>query len=677
MFGLLTIIRNMKNYLHGILQLMYFAYLLTCSHGIQDEYFPKRFFSHENQTIFIYNDSMNMFEQIHKQSVAQKRNCPVDCFIHKMKHDMVDCYAKRLINPLNFMLNQTIISCEHSIEKGELIIGHKESIRGMMPGSLNHLLILDSLLLTRTGQLSINLNMNMLRLDVNLFDDLKDLVSEVKILNTVYIHPDSLFKLQHLRSFEIESGQVPLILVNEKDENADEYLEKPIKENIAVEDSTSTTDIPTYLRLQIIDPTLPISFNLNTECHQCAEDTKDNKNTSFVNADYERVDKPKTFVIVFINKRDSNVKAHFPKLNMIFPYTCPLVYGGIGCPDNVYTSSKSNPHHNSLINTSPSDLENTSISGSSANSHYSLSVLLSIWCTIITLVFIFLIFIFCFCVVKRSKTTSTSTLVLLKYLCLKSPDLSKNEDLGSNSMISNYSNQMERSITLDKNGEIGSPNQLLLNCCENSWNDSLRLQTNGTTRSTSLNSIKDPYRVHASHRQRYSYASMNRRTRLIRSNLRSVGSQTDFNDLTYASSNQTLMDYSMLNHYDSKNYFTNNGRARLNTSQQFINDLKSPDRNDRLGLQKGYLLQNDDDPEGISPTYTRAPTDLLTKFIVDENTLKRPRNKALPPLHPHHTNLNNIYKGNMNKTKNLKLSDDLSHLPLDEQLIDHNQVTAA
>ncbi|CAH8871077.1 unnamed protein product [Trichobilharzia szidati] len=286
-----------------------------------NEYYPKRFITNNSE---IHPEPINnddvLDEKYSNLGVSSIHQCPIECFIENDTQELVNCISKEFDTTPS---KQPIIPCERNIETGELILGHKESVRGMIPGALGHLIEASSRSgqpLSRSGQLELHINLNMVRLDAKCFQGLGGLVTDVRLLNTVYMHPDSLIDLQHLRSFEIESGQTPLYL---PDDNVKSNVQ-PEEEDSVREDSHK----PAFIRLHPLDITVPISFNLNTKCHQCVQNDESSVNGSITKA----VDN--LIVIVFTSKRElsSNAQLTSPKLSMIFPYTCPLIKDGIGCP---------------------------------------------------------------------------------------------------------------------------------------------------------------------------------------------------------------------------------------------------------------------------------------------------------------------------------------------------------
>nr|CAH8870754.1 unnamed protein product [Trichobilharzia regenti] len=298
-----------------------FSLLVIFEFSHTNEYYPKRFITNNSE---IHPEPINnddiLDEKYSNLDVPSIHQCPIECFIENDSQELVNCISKEVDTTPS---KQPIIPCERNIETGELILGHKESVRGMIPGALGHLLEASSRSgqpLSRSGQLELHINLNMVRLDAKCFQGLGGLVTDVRLLNTVYMHPDSLIDLQHLRSFEIESGQTPLYL---PDDNVKSNIQ-PEEENSVKENSHK----PAFIRLHPLDITVPISFNLNTKCHQCVQNDENSVNGSIT----KPVDN--LIVIVFTSKRDLSSTAQLtsPKLSMIFPYTCPLTKDGIGCP---------------------------------------------------------------------------------------------------------------------------------------------------------------------------------------------------------------------------------------------------------------------------------------------------------------------------------------------------------
>ncbi|CAH8612622.1 unnamed protein product [Heterobilharzia americana] len=233
-----------------------------------NEYYPKRFLINNSE---IHDESINNENILDTKYSNPIDQCPIQCFIDNDSGDMVNCSISQEISVKSS--KKSFIRCERNIETGELILGHKESVRGITPGALGHLLEATSISnqpLSRSGQLEFHINLNMVRLDAKCFQDLGGLITDIRLLNTVYMHPDSLIDLQHLRSFEIESGQTPLYLSDDDDHGVNDNSKNDTY-MMEVDDLVKRDSIkkPAFIRLHPLDNTVPISFNLNTKCHQC------------------------------------------------------------------------------------------------------------------------------------------------------------------------------------------------------------------------------------------------------------------------------------------------------------------------------------------------------------------------------------------------------------------------
>ncbi|XP_018654314.1 hypothetical protein Smp_119110 [Schistosoma mansoni] len=222
----------------------------------------------------------------------------------------------------------------------------------------------------------------------------------------------------------MESGQTPLYL-------SDDYVEDGKYFQSDVEEPTGQINKPAFIRLNPLDNTVPITFNLNTKCHKCAlVDDNDVSNSNDMN-DRAPTRPDNLIIIVFTNKRDLPTSQYNSlKLSMIFPYTCPLIKDGIGClrqSDLIEIDQDNSTEMNSVSNKqslpelrSESSLLNipvieqlktmTFIQTESKHT-LSLSIILIIWCTIITISFIVVILIVLYCVKQRFIKIPLSTKV--------------------------------------------------------------------------------------------------------------------------------------------------------------------------------------------------------------------------------------------------------------------------
>ncbi|KAK4476129.1 hypothetical protein MN116_001348 [Schistosoma mekongi] len=448
-----------------------------------DNYFTKRLLIHspdihdEQIGNYVLNiDSSNL----NSPSIHQ---CPMKCFIENDSQNMVNCISEEA-DTKSARLN--IIPCERNVETGELVLGQKESIRGIVPGALGHLLQSTSLTtgkpLSRSGQLELHINLNMVRLDARSFQGLGGSITNIRLLNTVYMHPDSLIDLQHLRSFEIESGRTPLYL-------SDDYPNNKIKE------PTIQTNKPTFIRLNPLDNTIPISFNLNAKCHQCPQVNDSRVSNSNDMSDRTQTKTDNLIIIVFTNKRDLSMSQDkFIKLNMIFPYTCPIIIDGIGCSRqtdiitmknddsselNAIVSKQSlleSKPESSLLNISVIEQLKTMTFIHTESKHtLSLSIILIIWCTIITIGFIIIIIIILYCIRRRFIKIPSSTKVTqitpfrLFHVCgqqnpsIDGDEVNGNEDvdeegeieeISSNSVSSGFFSQQPKTCVTGEKSEL-------------------------------------------------------------------------------------------------------------------------------------------------------------------------------------------------------------------------------
>ncbi|KAF8567325.1 hypothetical protein P879_07680 [Paragonimus westermani] len=238
--------------------------VLLTRHPVQassDEFLPKRLDKQTEKHAGLFSSPDRAFNAAKLKPVTYPPGsfpCSAVCFLKPPTFEIVHC-AKR-VNDLDEATRTEIkvIKCQQHRNKGEIILGNKESVRGIEPGTLENLLAPDEELLTQSGQFSIYLNLNMVRFDARLFQGLGTVITEVRLFNTVQMHPDSLVELQHLRAFEIDTGLTPLLLASE--DNDEPKTDSTLK------------DSPMYLRILPADTGMPIMFNLETSCHQCISD---------------------------------------------------------------------------------------------------------------------------------------------------------------------------------------------------------------------------------------------------------------------------------------------------------------------------------------------------------------------------------------------------------------------
>ncbi|KAF6769211.1 hypothetical protein AHF37_12031 [Paragonimus kellicotti] len=206
-----------------------------------DEFLPKRLDKQADKHAGLFTSPDRAFNAAKIKPITYHPGsapCSAVCFLNPPNFEIVHCTKQ--INNMDEATRTEIkvIKCQQHRNRGEIILGNKESVRGIEPGTLENLLAPDEELLTRSG--------------------LGTVITEVRLFNTVQMHPDSLIELQHLRAFEIDTGLTPLLLASE--------------DNDEPETGSTLKESPMYVRILPADTGMPIMFNLETSCHQCISD---------------------------------------------------------------------------------------------------------------------------------------------------------------------------------------------------------------------------------------------------------------------------------------------------------------------------------------------------------------------------------------------------------------------
>ncbi|KAF7262236.1 hypothetical protein EG68_00884 [Paragonimus skrjabini miyazakii] len=461
-----------------------------------DEFLPKRLDKQTDKHTGLFTSPDRSFSAAKIKPITYPPGsapCSAVCFLKPPNFEIVHC-AKR-INDLDEATRTEIkmIKCQQHRNRGEIILGNKESVRGIEPGTLENLLAPDEDLLTRSGQFSIYLNLNMVRFDARLFQGLGTVITEVRLFNTVQMHPDSLIELQHLRAFEIDTGLTPLLLASE--------------DSGEPETGSTLKDSQMYVRILPADTGMPIMFNLETSCHQCISDLN-STNSSYV------------IVAFTIPRKSTSSSNHLkqPGFSMIFPQTCPRLVGKFGCVGNLTDIEEIS------VKTDVSTNDDKLMDNKSSKliiqeaSTPSLLILLSIWCTVLTIVIVLIICIVYFC----TKRLAGPKLPPKWFPIICAQQQSSLEDISSNSTNSAYCNNL---LASDKR-ESTALSSVLMNESRGSWHS---LRIGHTPHSRSAHSLKD-----RSLRGNNGYPGGTLKSRRIRKPVpirRSIGSQTDFTDI--------------------------------------------------------------------------------------------------------------------------------------------------
>ncbi|KAG5443951.1 hypothetical protein CSKR_113807 [Clonorchis sinensis] len=536
--------------------------------------------------------------------------CPVFCFLRPPDNQMVACVRHPSEIRKEEKKEIKFIECRQYKGKGEIILGNRESVRGIETGALSKLLNPGEELPTSAGQLSIYLNLNMVRLEAGAFQGLETVITEVRLINTVQMHPDSLLALKHLRAFEIESGRTPVFWIGESETNGTET------------DRQTLRNMPMYIRLQPVDPDAPISFNLETRCHQCVE----------VNST-----EATHLIVVLQSPQTLSMRENRGRpvgFSILFPQTCPKLSEAPGCSrfwddydySTLTSTTAGRPNHR---NTEGAAVQHTAYDPS-------LLILLSVWCTLLTIVILLIVGIVYWCTRRLHHQKPLPR--WLPIIC--ATQQSSIEDVSINSSNSDISKPPGSSLRVASGTLFNS----LLNGSRGSWN-SLR---GGGLHSRSAHSLKDR-NVRAN---RYYQTIQNQRTRRAEPRLRSIGSQTDFNQLSaetalYSSlrRHQLPSEYSV---YPEPPFRTSShyalSRMQYLTKFDSVYPKVEPMRNRySFGgasimdtIENGPYLQN-----FSSPTEPSADIPEASKhFSMDYELLMHPPVHTLPPIHPVSQKLN-------------------------------------
>ncbi|KAH9281775.1 hypothetical protein ECG_05818 [Echinococcus granulosus] len=278
-------------------------------------------------------------------ALAQSPNseeCPFTCSLSADQELL--CSA---IPHVNF---KTQVPCQKDLLNDRIIIGNRSSIRRILPEGLKDLTKLNS-----EGTLNIFLNMNILELTTTSFAGLEGVLTNLEVLQVGTIHPDTLMKHSKIASLTLDSYRLP-------------KLPNDIRGNV---------DIPTFLRLQPQDPSMPIEVNVEVRCHKCVGE------------------KPieKSAILTFPLHESVRSGGTLDSLTMVYMDNCPTLSKALGCPKNgsfddyIVSVNASNGWKVELEEVEESGLR--AAEGSTRMKPLLLSVI--IWCTVLTVLLICLI----------------------------------------------------------------------------------------------------------------------------------------------------------------------------------------------------------------------------------------------------------------------------------------------
>ncbi|KAM7536688.1 hypothetical protein Aperf_G00000082412 [Anoplocephala perfoliata] len=231
----------------------------------------------------LYLISAVLFKTLAQQSQSFE-SCPVTCLLSADKE--LNCTSSPGVN---FTAD---VSCQKDLINDRFIIGNRSSIRRISPGGLRDLGTCEF-----DGPLSIFLNMNILELNTTSFAGLEGVLGSLEVLQVNTLHPDTLLHHRKITSLTFDSDRTP-------------QLPDLIKEK---------ANIPTFLRLQPQDPSMPIEVNMEVRCHKCAGEQPIQESAILTFADIRGA-----------AKSGGTLDA----LNMIYMDNCPTLINALGCPKN-------------------------------------------------------------------------------------------------------------------------------------------------------------------------------------------------------------------------------------------------------------------------------------------------------------------------------------------------------
>ncbi|VDO11964.1 unnamed protein product [Rodentolepis nana] len=271
------------------------------------------------------------------QQSPNSENCPFSCFLSTDKELLCSTSSNE-----SFSEN---VSCQNDLINERYVIGNRSSIRRISPGGLKDLRSYG-----KGGVLNIFLDMNILELTPMSFTGLEEVLGDLSVLHVNTLHPDTLLRHRKITSITFDSDRVPQL--------PDSVREK--------------ADVPAFLRLQPLDPSMPIEMNMEVRCHKCASEQPIQESA----------------IVTFSRHEASKAGETLDTINMIYMDNCPTLDNALGCPKN-----GSLDHF--ILNASAStgwlvDEGKLKVSGGTTKMKpLLLSVI--IWCTVLTILLICLI----------------------------------------------------------------------------------------------------------------------------------------------------------------------------------------------------------------------------------------------------------------------------------------------
>lgn len=269
-------------------------------------------------------------------------NCPFNCSLSMDKELLCSSNCKEMFSEG--------VSCQKDLINERFVIGNRSSIRRIAPGGLKDLRSYST-----GGVLNIFLDMNILELTPMSFTGLEEVLGDLNVLHVNTLHPDTLLRHRKITSITFDYDRVP-------------QLPDAVKEK---------ADVPAFLRLQPLDPSMPIEVNMEVRCHKCASEWPIQESA----------------ILTFSRKETSKTGDTLDALNMIYMDNCPTLDNALGCPKNrslddyVLNVNASTGWGVSLEGLD--EVELTVAGGTTKMKPLLLSVI--IWCTVLTILLLCLI----------------------------------------------------------------------------------------------------------------------------------------------------------------------------------------------------------------------------------------------------------------------------------------------
>ena len=284
-----------------------------------------------------------MIPLLSAESASNYEDCPFTCGLTTDQ--------ELFCSPLSNNPPKVEVACQRDLINDRFVIGNRGSIRRILPNGMKNV---ESF--TTDGRLSLFINMNILELTPMSFSGLESVLSNLEVLQIGTLHPDTLIQHGRILSITLDSERIP-------------QLPEEIRRNFS---------IPTFLRLQPQDPSMPIEVNMNVRCHKCANELPIQL----------------TSILTFSARETASASGGMlDALSMVYMDNCPSLDNALGCPKNVSITDyviSSNATNGWKVTVEELDDGSVKLaSGGTQTKPLLLSVI--IWCTLLTILLICLI----------------------------------------------------------------------------------------------------------------------------------------------------------------------------------------------------------------------------------------------------------------------------------------------